>query len=264
MARVGYDPRDMANMFKTIEQRSGSGGPEWLSDHPNPGNRYDAIIKEAASLRVENPIRDTAEFRRVQSRLKSMPKAPTTEEVMRSGNRNTRNRDGEIPRGTSGRVGGRVEPPSTQFREYDEGDLVRVSVPANWNELPGNTTVTFAPDGAYGQGIFTHGVELGTTRNETHNLRQATEELIDSLSQSNPNLRQTSNPRNATLSGRRGLQTTLTNVSDATGNRESIQLVTAPMDDGNLFYILAVAPADEAADYRQTFQRVFNSVRLMQ
>ena len=35
MARAGYDPRDMANMFKTIEKQGGS-GPEWLSDHPEP------------------------------------------------------------------------------------------------------------------------------------------------------------------------------------------------------------------------------------
>src|SRR2546425_2948328 len=47
MARAGYDPRDMANMFKTIEKQSGSGGPQWLSDHPNPGNRYDYITREA-------------------------------------------------------------------------------------------------------------------------------------------------------------------------------------------------------------------------
>ena len=51
MARAGYDPRDMANMFQTIARRSGSGGPEWLSDHPNPTNRYAAINREAALLR---------------------------------------------------------------------------------------------------------------------------------------------------------------------------------------------------------------------
>ena len=33
MARAGYDPRDMANMFKTIEKQGGPGGPQWLSDH---------------------------------------------------------------------------------------------------------------------------------------------------------------------------------------------------------------------------------------
>ena len=51
MARAGYDPRHMANMFQTIERRSGNGGPEWLSDHPNPANRYAAINREAALVR---------------------------------------------------------------------------------------------------------------------------------------------------------------------------------------------------------------------
>jgi len=41
MAAAGYDPRDMANVFRTIERESGPGGPQWLSDHPNPGNRFD-------------------------------------------------------------------------------------------------------------------------------------------------------------------------------------------------------------------------------
>jgi predicted Zn-dependent protease len=54
MARAGYDPRDMANMFRTIAARSGNGGPEWLSDHPSPANRYEAINREAALLRVNN------------------------------------------------------------------------------------------------------------------------------------------------------------------------------------------------------------------
>src|SRR3954454_4129505 len=53
MARAGYDPRDMANMFKTIQQQAGggSGGPQWMSDHPDPGDRYTYISKEAQSLR---------------------------------------------------------------------------------------------------------------------------------------------------------------------------------------------------------------------
>src|SRR5207302_7865397 len=35
MARAGYDPRDLANMFRTIERTSGGGGG-FLSDHPSP------------------------------------------------------------------------------------------------------------------------------------------------------------------------------------------------------------------------------------
>jgi len=78
MARAGYDPREMANMFRTIEQRSGAGGPEWLSDHPNPGNRIEYISREARALRVQNPIRDSSAFQQVQARLRHMPPAPAT------------------------------------------------------------------------------------------------------------------------------------------------------------------------------------------
>ena len=55
MARAGYDPRDMANMFKTIEKQGGSGGPQWLSDHPNPGNRVKYITDEAARTPRREP-----------------------------------------------------------------------------------------------------------------------------------------------------------------------------------------------------------------
>jgi predicted Zn-dependent protease len=77
MARAGYDPRDMANMFKIIAARSGPGGPEWLSDHPNPGNRYAYISQEARTMRVRNPIGVTPGFRAVKARLEQLPPAPT-------------------------------------------------------------------------------------------------------------------------------------------------------------------------------------------
>lgn len=41
MTQAGYEPSEMAEMFKTL-QRSGGGSertPEWLSTHPDPGNR---------------------------------------------------------------------------------------------------------------------------------------------------------------------------------------------------------------------------------
>src|ERR1044072_5354893 len=87
MARAGYDPRDLANMFRTIAQQGASGGPEWLSSHPNPGNREQRILQEAAMLRVEGGRSDTAEFRQIQSRLQGYPRARTMEEIARSGQR---------------------------------------------------------------------------------------------------------------------------------------------------------------------------------
>lgn len=41
MTTAGYDPSEMAEMFRTLDRTSGGGErtPEWLSTHPNPGNR---------------------------------------------------------------------------------------------------------------------------------------------------------------------------------------------------------------------------------
>jgi hypothetical protein len=262
MARAGYDPRDMANMFKTIEKQGGSGGPQWLSDHPNPGNRYDYINKEAQLLRVNNPIRDTREFEQVQAHLKRLPRAPTTEEVTRNPNRRTT--------GTSGRADvptGRVESPSSRMTTYNEANMFRISVPSNWRELQSNNSVTFAPEGAYGtyngQSVFTHGIETGVARNETHDLRTATNELIDSLANSNPSLSRPSGYDRASVGNRQGLHTTLANTSDATGQREMIDVYTTQLRNGNLFYTIGVAPRDDYGDYKNVFNRVVSSIQLM-
>lgn len=262
MARAGYDPRDMANMFKTIEKEGGSNGPEWLSSHPNPGNRSEYITKEAQALHVTNPVRQTADFERVRSRLRGMPKAPTMEEVSRGGARTSSG--GQQPRGTSGTLGP-VQPPSSRFQEYTEGNLFRIAVPSNWRELPASTAVTFAPDGGFGQhngtDVMTHGMELGVTSGERHDLRTATDEFVRSLSGSNPQLSRAGGYSNVTVGGRRALQATLRNVSDATGRPEVIHVVTTQTRDGNLFYALGVAPQEEMNVYQPTFQQIVRSIR---
>src|SRR5918994_305346 len=67
---------------------------------------------------------------------------------------------------------GVVAPPDRRMTTYNEGNMFRVSVPSNWRELASNNSVTFAPEGAYGtisgQSVFTHGMEIGVSRNENH------------------------------------------------------------------------------------------------
>jgi predicted Zn-dependent protease len=81
MARTGYDPREAARMFETLERANGGGGLEFLSSHPNPGNRSERIIEEARLLGVRDGTTDTASFRRIKARLAGMPEAPTTAQV---------------------------------------------------------------------------------------------------------------------------------------------------------------------------------------
>ena len=253
MARAGYDPRDMASMFRTIEKEGGNRGPEWLSNHPNPGNRAEYITREAQALRVTDPIRDTEEFRSVQSRLDEMPPAPTSEEVARGGNTNPRTNTGARPTG-------RVEAPSGRYTNYTPGNLFRLSVPSNWREMSSENSVTYAPEGAYGDGVFTHGVQAGIMRNEQHSLEEATNELMASLARSNPQLARSGNPTRGTLAGRQALRVQLANVSDITG-RERLMLYTAQMQDGTLFYLIGVAPEGEFASYQSVIERVASSVR---
>src|SRR4030095_14352971 len=97
MARAGYDPREMAHMFQTIEKQGG-GGPEFLSDHPNPGNRVQAINREAEMLHVQGGRGSTGDLQGIHARLNQMPQAPTTEQVARS-RQGGQGQDGRVPVG---------------------------------------------------------------------------------------------------------------------------------------------------------------------
>jgi len=263
MARAGYDPRDMANMFRTIEQQGGSGGPQWLSDHPNPGDRYAYISKEAESLHVVNARRDSSAFQSVQGRLHQMPPAPSTEQAVKNGNR----RGTSVP-SNGGRISTNVERPSSRYSSYSEGNLFRISVPSNWRELPGNNSVTFAPEGGYGavnqQSVFTHGIEAGVMRNESHDLQSASQELVQELSQANPRMQRGDGWDRGTIGGRTGLRTVLRNQNDVTGRAERIALYTTLLDDGTLFYLIGVAPDNEYGAYDNVFDKVAGSLQFSQ
>jgi Zn-dependent protease with chaperone function len=304
MANAGYDPRELANMFRILERQGGGAGPEFLSDHPNPGNRFDAINREAQLLRVTNPVRRTNDFSNAQAILRDMPRARSMQEISRSGSRypqNTRYPDDRYPndrypndrnpndrypddrypndRNPNDRYPndrypnddarpqlGRVESPSSSYRTYSSGNLFRISVPDNWREMGSGNEITFAPEGAYadyrGQFVFTHGVQVGVSNSGTRNLRQATDQLISSLVQGNNNLRQTGSYRRESVGGHEGLSITLSNVSEATGRNEVINLVTAMLGNGEVFYLVAVAPESEYSSYQRTFQNIMRTVEL--
>jgi len=262
MARAGYDPRQMANMFRTIQQQSRSGAPEWLSDHPDPGNRYEAIVQEAQTLRVASAA-PQGQIEAVHTRLARMSPAPTTAQVARS----QQGRQQPGPIGTSGRTG-RVERPSGEWQTVEPGNFVRLQIPANWRQLNGGGgTVTFAPDGGYvqtqeGQSAFTHGLELGVMQTDGGSLQQNTDQLVQMFARSNPELRKQGGYSRTSIDGRQGLTTTLTNVSELTGEREAINVSTVQLSDGSLLFLLGVAPSDEAQIYFNTFGRVRQSVQL--
>jgi Zn-dependent protease with chaperone function len=269
MARVGYDPRDLANMFQTIERESGgSGGPEWLSSHPDPGNRYEAIIKEADRLKINTSAggsgSDSVTFERVQSELKRMPQAPTMAEIEQKSARSSNSASSQYP--AESRIEERVDPPSSRYRAYTGSTLFQLNAPTNWEQFEGQDSVTFAPRGAYGnyrgQPVFTHGAVAGVVNTRTNNLEQASDKFIGSLLQNNGYLQPQDRYLRSSIGRRRALSISLMGNSPVTGRTEIVTVYTALLRNGWLFYILNVAPKDEYGQYQGAFNEMIRSTRL--
>ncbi len=258
MARAGYDPRDLARMFETIQAEArGNTPPQWLSSHPDPGNRSQYIAREAESLSV-NPRNDDRAFEQAKSRFGSLPAARSMSDSGRGGTA------GEST-ASVGTVGQPVPPPSTQYRTQRGGQLFQVSVPSNWVAVSSNNAVKFVPQNAYGDvrgtRVLTHGVELGVTRAASRNLQEATNALVNSFVQGNEGMRAGGSQRQVRLSNRTAIGTPLVGRSVLGGN-ERVGLYTTLLADGNLFYYLTVVPENEAQNYAAAFDRVGQSLRL--
>ena len=172
LARAGYEPREMANMFKTIEEEGGGGGPEWLSSHPNPGNRYNAITKEAASLQVQGKG-DTGQFNSIQARLRTwvrrIPPNRSRQKKAKTGGPRTPDRGGR-PTAVRRRASiGAVAP-------IQPAKFLQVDVPSNWDPIGRQRHVRAAgrASSRAERPRFTHGVQFGVAQG-TGNLQRDTQ-----------------------------------------------------------------------------------------
>lgn len=281
MARAGYDPRDLANMFRTIAQQGSNGAPEFLSSHPDPGNRYQRINQEAALLRVSpnSGTQNTADFRNVQARLRGQPRAQTMGEIARNGNRNPNNGDSRYPDNrdsrypddrdsrypTNSRNAGRAEAPSSRLRTYN-GGYFSLSVPENFRQGGGDQSVVFVPEGGYsdvqGQSNFTHGVMVGIERTNARDLRTASDQYVSQLLQGNSYLRQQGRYQQGTLDGRTSLAVNLVGRSPVTGTNEFVTVYTTQLQSGELFYFVTIAPQNDYRSFSGAFDQMRRSLQI--
>jgi hypothetical protein len=258
-------------MFQTIQQRSGGGGsPEWLSSHPDPGNRFQKINQEAAQLQVSpNPIKVTRDFTRTQERLRGMSRAPSMAEIERGDYSNNRGQSPSNSRGqspsrnqsSSGRYSSSVPYPSTRMRSYSSGNWISMNVPDNWREFSGQSEITFAPEGGYGDQGITHGAIVGVSRSGTNNLDDATESYVSQLLSGNSYLRQRGSYIRTTVGGRQGYTTQLYGRSPITGQNEIVTVYSTMLRNGDLVYVAAVAPENDSPAYSSAFRSIVGSIR---
>jgi Zn-dependent protease with chaperone function len=262
MARAGYDPRALARMFETIERESKSSegsGPQWMSSHPNPGNRTEYINKEAGLLTIASAA-DDSEFEPIKATFASLPPAKSMADLARA--KNGSSGEGTQSVGTPGQP---VPRPSAQFRNLRGGGVFQAAVPANWTSLTSKTAIRVVPENGYGQlngqTVFSHGVEFGVAGAASRDLREATNTWLKAVAQNNPELRVAGSQQAVRISQRSGISTPLLNPSPL-GGQERIVVYTTFLADGSLFYYLTVVPDSDAEAFQEAFQRVGESIRL--
>jgi beta-barrel assembly-enhancing protease len=261
MARAGYDPRALAHMFETIEKESNSSGgggtPQWLSSHPNPGNRTQYITKEAQSLTIANRA-DESQFAPVRTAFASLPPAKSMAEVEKAA-------AGGDTTQSVGTPGQPVPAPSPQYRSLSGGNVFQASVPDNWTNLSSSTAVKAVPQNGYGQlngqTVFSHGVEFGVAKAASRDLQDATDAWVKAVTQSNPGFRVAGSQKTTRISDRSALSTPLVNPSPL-GGQERIDVYTTFLTDGSLFYYMTVTQENDADALRGAFQHVAESIRL--
>jgi hypothetical protein len=247
-------------MFRTIEKESGGSGPEFLSTHPAPANRYENINREAEQLDVSsNPIKMTRGYERIQAKLRSLPRAKSMKEIDEE-NKRGGGGGGRTP--TTGRYESRVEYPSTRTRSYSPSNWLQLSVPENWQSFTAESEIWYAPEGAYGDQGITHGALIGIYKTQSRNLGDATNEYVRGILQANNYLRQSGGYTRTTISGRTAYSTVLSGTSPVTGRTEVATVYTTGLSDGSLFYVVTVAPQNEASRYNYPFRNMIRSIRL--
>jgi Peptidase family M48 len=259
MVEAGYDPRDMANFFKMLEAQGGQRVPEMISDHPDPGDRVKYITEEISRLPISsNPVHTTREFEAVKARLTGRELSLSEDSRLR--------RIGEDPADIE--LGARPSRPSAQSNDYQSNDQsFAVQVPANWDALKrSESELIFAPKGAYGKYkdnlMVTHGIFIGVRDAGQPDLQSATEAFVQQQVESNQDFQIVREPQQIDFGGQEGYYAVISGPSAINSVIEVDATYTTVTADGRLFYIITIAPEDEAGVYRPAFEKIIRSLRL--
>ena len=159
--------------------------------------------------------------------------------------------------------------PSGNARSFSHS-FFEISYPDNWQVFGDqNSSVTIAPQSGVSNSAVAYGVMINIFQPEDSNasLDQATHELLASLRQSNPDLREIGHDENIRLNGVAAKSVDLLGTSplkDQNGRaaQERDWLVTVKRRDGSLLYLVSIAPQKDFESLRPTFELMLKSLRL--
>jgi hypothetical protein len=250
MSEAGYNPIEMARFFQKLSQSGDARVPQFLSDHPNPGNRQKAIEAEIRSLPKRTYGYDTGEFPRTKKMVAELAPAPADKRGIDEAHRPP------------------IQAPSGDWLQF-RAQHFTVSYPADWKAFGDNASqsITIAPQEGVvqdqnGNAAIGYGVILSYYSPDTDrqgDLNGATRELVHHLRLENLGMQTAGETRNVRVDGADGLVTMLETASPY-GGAETDALLTVIRPEG-LFYMVFIAPQKSFAGLQSAFDQMVNSIR---
>ena len=272
MYDTGYNPQAMADFFKKLEATGGSRGPQFLSDHPNPGNRSEYVAAEVRTLPSKGSYRgNSSDWASVKSRAAGT-KTYTAQQIQqgqfeKTGVTGPGSNGGGVQTvsSTSSNVGGLA--PSGNYQTF-EHNAYRIKYPDNWAvNGKADSNVTIAPNGGIVDSGVAYGVILDGFKPQSSDLDSATRELIQGMQQGNPGMKQVGNSEEITVNGVHARSVDLVNsspIKDSGGQplKERDWVVALPLKNGDVLDSIFISTDKDYSKLQPGFETMLRSLKL--
>jgi hypothetical protein len=251
--QAGYDPHAMANFFQIIEKKYPQRTIQFFSDHPNPENRIQNVDEEIPRLGPARPwSTDSTAFEAVKKRLLNLPAPPQ-----------------QAPSPKASVSPSPPPPPSKHLVRFETSGF-SLKYPDNWGVQKSEGAVALFPTGAMvagseGGSAQAYGASISWYQPQRQGqsgwgLIDATQQLLDSLRQSNPNLR-VAEQTGISVQGQPALSTLVENDSPLPGQKEKDRLVTLRQRN-SLLALIFIAPESSFDAYKPAFDAMLQSLEV--
>jgi beta-barrel assembly-enhancing protease len=287
--KANYNPVALADFFEKIEAQGGS-GPQFLSDHPNPGNRRTAIQQEIANWPARKFARENPDFASVRKSAVGVH-AYSAQEIAdgaKSGQWAGENqKNGAVFAGAPGttpapstsatqQAAQSIPPapitdvqPSSIFQQA-QLSMLKIVRPENWQVMQDQQqdSLTIAPRPGVSGGAVAYGVVIQRVQGPGSNMsvQQMTAAIVKNLQSGDSKMKQTSDIQSINVNGSSAGSVELETVSmmpDAAGKAQGERdwLVAVPRGDGSAIMIVFVSTQKYFEQMRPTFEKMLGSVQ---
>jgi predicted Zn-dependent protease len=253
MARAGYDPVEMAKFFQTLEdeeKKSGRSIPQFLSDHPSPGNRVKAVSDEVKMMPARQYTKgDTAELNRIKQVINGLPVPPKANTNFRaSGNPQAARPAGQAQRYQSKGVTF-LYPGNWQVFSSQQSSEITIASREGILEVNGNAEI------GYGAVVGLQQVQGPV------DLDRDTQNFLRNIMQQNKTMQPSGEqPKRIQVSGLPGMLNVVFSKSPFANQREVDAIITAQHPQG-LFYMILIAPESEYQAAQPAFEQMIQSIQ---